>query len=58
MNMVYELSCLKCRETFDVYASFNLDDEATYCHCPKCVYLIKLWGVDDFFIFDENEAFV
>lgn len=57
-NMVYWLSCLKCRHTFAVYTSFDLDDAATYCHCPECITLIKLWGEDDCFILHEEEAFL
>ena len=56
--MVYGLSCLKCKRTFEVFASFDLDDAATYCHCPECVALIKLWGEDDCFILHEEEAFL
>ena len=58
MNNTYGLSCLSCKQTFNVFATFDLDDAATYCHCPGCVKLIKLWGEDDFVISEEEEAFL
>ena len=52
----YWLSCM-CKRTFEVFATFSLEDTVTYTHCPECCGLIKLWGEDDFF-FDEEEAYL
>ena len=54
---VYGLSCL-CGKTFEVLAGFDLEQSATYTHCPECAKLIKLWGQDDYFIYEEEEAFL
>lgn len=56
--MTYGLSCLNCQKSFEVFASFDLARPATYCHCPQCLKLIKLWGEDEFYIFNEEEAFL
>lgn len=53
----YWLSCL-CKKTFEVLATFSLEDTATYTHCPECRSLIMLWGEDDCFIFDEEDAYL
>jgi len=55
---IFSLSCLGCKRTFTVFATFELEGAATYCHCPDCVKLIKLWGKDDYFISNEEEAFL
>jgi len=57
-NMTYGLSCLNCKTTWDVWANFDLNGPATYCHCPGCLKLVKLWGLKEYYIFDEEDAFV